>query len=121
SFSGPCLVKADVNKDGLEDVFAGGGNGGTAALYIQQKSGAFILKSRQAFLDDKLCEDADALFFDANADGAPDLYVVSGGYHNYLPEDPLLQDRLYLNDGNGNFTKTRNALPQMYVSKSCAR
>ena len=121
SFSGPCLIKGDVNGDGLEDVFAGGGNGQEGALYLQQKSGKFIKKIEQAFEADKQSEDANAVFFDANSDGFNDLYVVSGGYHNYIPNDVLLQDRLYLGDGKGNFTKSMDALPQMRVSKSCVR
>ena len=121
SFNGPCLVKGDVNGDGLEDIYAGGGNGQSAGLFIQQKNGQFIQKIQPAFEADKMSEDADALFFDANGDGFPDLYVASGGYHNYAPDDALLQDRLYINDGKGNFTKSTNALPVMQVSKSCVR
>ncbi|MEO7583883.1 MAG: VCBS repeat-containing protein [Ferruginibacter sp.] len=121
SFSGPCLVKGDVNGDGLEDIFAGGGSGQAGTLYIQQKNGQFIQKTQPAFEADKLTEDADALFVDVNNDGYKDLYIASGGYHNYTTDDVLLQDRLYLNDGKGNFTKTINALPIMRVSKSCVR
>ncbi len=121
SFSGPCLVKADVNGDGLEDIYAGGGSGQAGALYLQQKDGRFVQKTEPAFEADKQSEDADAVFFDANGDGFVDLYVVSGGYHQYTENDPLLQDRLYLNDGKGHFTKAADALPVMHVSKSCAR
>ena len=49
------------------------------------------------------------------------LYVASGGYNNFNADDALLQDRLYINDGKGNFTKATNALPEMHVSKSCVR
>ncbi|HEY6081920.1 MAG TPA: FG-GAP-like repeat-containing protein, partial [Chitinophagaceae bacterium] len=121
SFSGPCMAKADVNGDGLEDIYIGGGNGQAGELYLQQKDGRFIKKTIPAFEADKMCEDADALFFDANGDGYPDLYVVSGGYDNYAPDDPLLQDRLYINDGKGNFVKSTGALPEMHTSKSCVR
>lgn len=121
SFAGPCLVKADVNGDGLDDIYAGGGSGQPGALYIQQKNNQFIQKAQPAFETDRLCEDADAIFVDVNKDGFTDLYVASGGYHNYATDDKTLQDRLYLNDGNGNFTKSANALPQMPVSKSCVR
>ncbi len=121
SFSGPCLVKGDVNGDKLEDIYAGGGVGQAGALYIQQKNGSFIQKVQAAFSIDKASEDVDGLFFDANGDGYNDLYVVSGGYDNYLADDSLLQDRLYLNDGKGNFVKSNNALPIMHVSKSCVR
>lgn len=121
SFSGPCLIKGDANGDGLEDIYAGGGNGQPGTIYLQQKGSQFIQKKQAAFEADKQSEDADAVFFDANGDGFNDLYVVSGGYHNYLPNDPLLQDRLYINDGKGNFNKSADALPKIYVSKSCVR
>jgi len=121
SYSGPCLVKGDVNGDKLEDVYAGGGNGKGGVLYIQRPDGSFIQKHEPAFENDKSSEDVDGLFFDANGDNYNDLYVVSGGYDNYQPDDSLLQDRLYINDGKGNFTKSNNALPLMHVSKSCVR
>jgi hypothetical protein len=121
SFNGPCMVKGDVNGDGLEDIFAGGGSGKPGALYIQQKNGQFIQKLPSAFAADSLSEDADALFVDVNNDGFSDLYIAAGGYHNYAAGDVLLQDRLYLNDGKGNFTKSNNSLPEMKSSKSCVR
>jgi hypothetical protein len=121
SFSGPCLVKGDVNGDGLQDIYAGGSNGQAGILYIQQKNKQFVQKKQAAFETDKLCEDADAIFLDANNDGYQDLYVVSGGYQNFTADDIVLQDRLYLNDGKANFTKAGSALPKMLVSKSCVR
>jgi len=121
SFSGPCIAKVDVNGDGLEDVYVGGGNGQAGSLFIRQKNGQFVQKMQPAFTADKLSEDADALFFDANGDGFPDLYIASGGYHNLTPDDSLLQDRLYINDGKGYFTRSAGALPAMRVSKSCVR
>jgi hypothetical protein len=121
SFSGPCMIKGDVNGDKLEDVFIGGGSGQPGALFIQQKDGMFIQKNEVAFDLDKMSQDVDGLFFDANGDGFEDLYVVSGGYNNYSANDSLLEDRLYINDGKGNFKKSINALPAMHVSKSCVR
>ena len=121
SFFGPCLVKADVNGDGLEDVFAGGGTGQPGSLYLQQASGKFIKNPEPAFNGDAKSDDVDALFFDANGDGYMDLYVCSGGYGQYAADDNALQDRLYLNDGKGNFTKQTHALPVMKTSTSCVR
>ncbi|WP_234734694.1 VCBS repeat-containing protein [Tellurirhabdus bombi] len=121
SFSGPCLVKADVNGDGLEDVYVGGGSGKAGMIYVQQKEGNFMARTQPDFERDKESEDTDAVFFDANGDGAADLYVCSGGYGNFLPDDVRLQDRLYINDGKGSFTKKVDALPPMRVSKSCVR
>jgi hypothetical protein len=121
SFSGPCMAKADVNGDGLEDVFVGGDNGKGGSLYIQQKNGQFLLQPVAALDSDKYSNDAAALFVDVNGDGKADLYVCSGGYNNFQLNDPLLQDRLYINDGRGNFTKSHGSLPRMLSSKSCVR
>ena len=113
---GPALAKADVNKDGLEDVFIGGAIGQPGKLYIQNKGGAFIESNSQPWEIDAESEDVNAAFFDANGDGFSDLYVVSGG-NEYMDGSPEYTDRLYLNDGKGGFSKTINALPQMSSSK----
>lgn len=120
SFTGPCMTKGDVNGDGLEDVFVGGDVHQSGALFIQQKNGKFM-KNQQPFMADLESQDVDALFFDANGDGKTDLYVVSGGYGSFKDNDPLFQDRLYLNDGKGNLAKSAGSLPEMRLSKSCVR
>jgi hypothetical protein len=121
SFAGPCLAKADVNGDGREDLYAGGAPGQAGTLYLQAPGGRFTPRPQPAFQADQGHEDSDAAFFDANGDRFPDLYVCSGGYHQFAPGDSLLQDRLYLNDGKGNFSRSPGALPTMRVSKSCVR
>ena len=121
SFAGPCLVKGDVNGDGRDDLYAGGGPGQAGVLYLQGAGGTFTARPGPAFDTDKESDDVDAVFFDANGDRFPDLYVCSGGYHAYAPDDPRLRDRLYLNDGKGQFTRSPDALPEMPVSTSCAR
>lgn len=119
SYSGPCLTKGDVNNDDLLDIFVGGAKGQSASLFVQQKGGRFIKQPVLAFMEDIESEDMDAVIFDANGDGHSDIYVASGGYHQYFVDDPLLQDRLYLSDGNGNFSKNEGSLPQMTTSNSC--
>ena len=98
---GPCLVKADLNADGLEDVLVGGGNGKASALFLQQKGGGFVPNPQPDFAATAQSDVTDAAFFDADADGDLDLYVCHGGYANFQPNDPLLQDVFYLNDGKG--------------------
>lgn len=118
SRQGPCMAKADVNSDGLIDVFIGGAKGQAGCILLATASGKFTKKEQAAFAKDAPCEDVAACFFDADKDGDMDLYLGSGGYE--LPEnDPVLQDRLYLNDGKGNFTKKDNALPLMRRNTSC--
>ncbi len=121
SFSGPYLLKGDVNGDGLEDIFIGGENGKSDCLYVQQSNGAFILKIVAAFEADKKSTSVAAAFFDADNDGKTDIYVCSGTYGDYLPNDTLLQDRLYINDGKGSFTRSKDALPLMLSSKGCVK
>lgn len=121
SHNGPCMASADVNGDGLTDLYIGGSKGNTGALFIQDKNHQYHKSAQPAITADAMSEDMDAVFFDANNDGKPDLYIASGGYDDYEENSPLLQDRLYLNDGKGNFTKSSNALPQNFGSKSCVR
>lgn len=116
---GPKMAKGDMNGDNLEDIFIGSTEGQHSVLYLQQSNGQFLLSQQPAFAADSLCTTADVILFDANGDGSTDIYCVNGGYNNYEPGDRRLQDRLYLNDGIGNFQLSGNAFPAMYVSKSC--
>lgn len=119
SHQGPCMVKGDINQDGRMDIFIGGAVNHAAVIYLQQKNKTFTKLPIPIFEQDKAAEDTDAAIFDANGDGYLDIYVASGGYHTFQPTDPLLQDRLYLNDGQGNFNKKASALPNMPTSTAC--
>ncbi|MCC6723323.1 MAG: VCBS repeat-containing protein, partial [Saprospiraceae bacterium] len=119
STQGPCMAKGDLNGDELEDLFIGGAAGQAASVFLQAKNGQFTKAIITAFEVDKAIEDADAALFDADGDGDLDIYVASGGYHQFQPDDAALQDRLYLNDGKGNFSKSPNALPKATGSKGC--
>jgi enediyne biosynthesis protein E4 len=114
---GPKVAVGDVNKDGLDDFFICGAKGQPGALFVQTKDAHFISVDTALFNADAKCEDVDAIFFDADNDGDLDLYVASGG-NEESGEVTTLLDRLYLNDGKGNFTKAINALPLIYANKS---
>jgi hypothetical protein len=118
SRKGPYFAKADVNGDKLEDIYIGGAAGFEGKLMIQNADGSFTEKKQAALTADKKNEDMGALFFDADGDGDMDLYVVSGGAE-FAPGDKLYQDRLYKNDGKGNFTAATNALPVEGFNGSC--
>src|SRR5881398_3325526 len=117
STEGPMLAVADVNGDGLDDMFIGGAKGQAGKLLIQRADGRFVSSNEKLFEADATSEDLGAVFFDADGDGHPDLYVVSGG-SEFSPGSPALQDRLYLNDGRGNFRKAVGSLPPEDVSGS---
>ncbi|MFL5543809.1 MAG: VCBS repeat-containing protein [Gemmatimonadaceae bacterium] len=118
---GPAMAVSDVNGDGLDDVFVGGGDGVAAKLFTQQKNGTFVESTDgQPWQADKMYDDWSAVFFDANGDARPDLYVASGGYLE-APGSPLLQDRLYINTGGAKFVRDERALPAMAASKSIVR
>jgi len=117
STEGPLMAVADVNGDGLDDIFIGGAKGQSSAILIQQADGGFAKSNEKLLAQDSVSEDIGAVFFDANGDGHPDLYVVTGG-SEFSEASPPLEDRLYLNDGKGNFRKAVGALPPMTISGS---
>ena len=110
STTGPKIATGDINGDGLTDVFIGGAAGQAGALFIQQPDGQFIATNQVIFEASKNSEDTDALFFDADGDGDQDLYVARGS-NEFTGLAPQLIDRLYLNDGQGNFTQSPQRLP----------
>ncbi len=115
SKSGPFITTGDVNGDGEGDFYIGGAAGQPGNLYLQ-KNGKLVKKPVAAFENDKAYEDMGTLLVDTDQDGDNDLYVVSGG--SEFPENAeMYQDRLYLNDGKGNFT--RAPLPKTKSSGSC--
>ncbi|MFC4096077.1 VCBS repeat-containing protein [Euzebyella saccharophila] len=113
---GPAIAVADINNDGLDDYYIGASSGKMGKLYTQREKG-FIEVDNSFLLSDVKKEDVGALFVDIDQDGDKDLYVVSGGYE-FTHDSPHLQDRIYINDGEGNFEKSPNALPAMQVSGS---
>jgi hypothetical protein len=118
STRGPKMAVADVNKDGLEDFYVCGASFQPGALMIQTKDGKFKQSEITISNRIKATEETDAVFFDANNDGWPDLYVVSGG-NEYDDETPALKDNLYLNDGKGNLIQALNSIPKIQKNKSC--
>ncbi len=116
---GPAIAKGDINGDGLEDLFVGGASGQEASVYIQNEN-SFEKIDNDIWTKHKALEDIDAVFFDSDNDGDLDLYVVSGG-NEFMPNSSTYLDRLYINDGNGNFTFRRELLPSNFESGSVVK
>lgn len=105
---GPYITTADINNDGLNDLFVGGAFNSSGRFFLQQKSGQF---TSVALTDGiKMEEDQDCTFFDANGDGAPDL-LVTGGNVQFDDSSAYNTPRLYINDGKGHFRLQANAIP----------
>jgi len=121
---GPALAIADVNGDGLDDVFLGAAKGHPNALLLQEPAEGRAPRLRpspqaeQLFRNYSAYEAVDALFFDADGDGDPDLYVANGG-GEFTGDHPALQDQLFLNDGRGNFRERTGALPLFFLNTGC--
>lgn len=121
SNEGPHIAVGDVNSDGLEDLYICGAKDSPGALFIQSPNGRFKKTNEKLFEADRISEDTDCLFFDADNDGDSDLYVASGG-NEFPSSSSALLDRLYLNDGTGRFSKSDQMLPVTeYVSTSCVQ
>ena len=117
----PALAVGDIDGNGLDDIVIGGNTYNPAQAFLQQSNGKFIQRDLLPKQNSAAqVKDEGILLFDANGDGKLDLYISSGGYMN-APGDTTYQDRLYLNDGKGNFTLAPNALPINHTSKLCVR
>lgn len=108
STEGPPLCTGDANGDGREDFYVGGAKGQPGHIFIQEKNGFKSLPA-PALQTDRVSEDVDCTWFDAENDGDDDLYVASGG--SELPaSSSALRDRLYINDGKGRLLRSEQQL-----------
>ncbi len=118
---GPCIAVGDIDNNGYDDFYIGGAAGNKGTFFMQDKNGKFTMDTKRFLHEDyKEEEDMGALLFDANNDGFLDLYVVSGSYE--FPKDhSSAQDRLYINNGKGQFERNFAAVPIEYDNGSCVR
>ena len=119
---GPGIAVGDVDGNGLDDLVVGGSAGYSACIFLQQPGGHFVQKDLLTPQEGKikLADDLGVLLFDADGDGDLDLYIAAGGYE-HMAGTPAYSDRLYINDGKGNFRWDSAALPANFTSKACVR
>ncbi|MEO6221454.1 MAG: VCBS repeat-containing protein, partial [Ginsengibacter sp.] len=117
STEGPALAVADINHDGLEDVFVGASKTFHNAVFLQTTTGKFIKKAQPEMLKDSMWENVDAVWVDVNNDNNIDLVIASGG-NEYYGSDQHLLPLVYLNDGRGNFTRKKDAFTNVYLTQS---
>ena len=118
STEGPALAVADINKDGLDDIFIGASKTFHNAIFLQQANGKFIKTLQPEMALDSMYEDVSAAWADVNNDGNIDLIIATGG-NEYYGNDEHLLPRIYLNDGKANFKKLKNAFANIAITPSC--
>ena len=118
STESPCVAVADINHDGLDDVFIGGARNSKMAVFIQQATGKFIHIIQPVLDNDSSYENTDAIWADVNNDNNPDLVVASGGNEFYGPELHNTP-RIYLGDGKGGLARKQDAFDSLFLTASC--
>ena len=116
STEGPVSEVTDITGNGLSDVFIGSPAGQPSYIYLQKSPEDFERIELIGSIDP---ETTDAVFFDTDADGDLDLYVVNGSNEFDLGSE-LYQDLLYINDGKGNFNLSSGLIPENRISGSVA-
>jgi len=116
SKSGPCIAAADIDGKTGDEIFIGGSHKKPGTIWFQHENQTYYPKQ----VLDSIYEDTDAVFFDADNDMDMDLYVASGG-NEFYPDSQNFMDRLYLNNGKGEFIRSENALPDLFQSTGCVR
>lgn len=120
SSAGPAVAVADINRDGLEDIFLGNARDALSKVYIQTSNGTFRNLPQPALKKDLIYEDVDAQWADINGDTYLDLIVVSGG-NEFFGNTYQLQPRIYLNNGKGLLTRKEDVFKDLYITASCVR
>jgi len=119
SQNGPFISVGDVNKDGYDDFFIGGAAGHPGKIYMAKADGKFEESKQQTLDADATYEDQESRFFDIENDGDLDLIVTSGSYE-FAEGNPLLRDRIYMNDGKGVFSPSKkDILPGYSINGQC--
>jgi enediyne biosynthesis protein E4 len=118
---GPGISIGDVNGDKIQDAYIPGARGKEGTFLIQDTKAGFEKKYlKHTGLLEKKQEELSSLLLDVDGDQDLDLYLCLGG-NEYFSEPNTMVDKLFVNDGKGNFVEYISALPKINESTSCAR
>ncbi|MGB5553641.1 MAG: VCBS repeat-containing protein, partial [Flavobacteriaceae bacterium] len=118
--NGPCLIVGDINGDSLEDFIVGSSSTFSPSVFFQQTDGNFVENPLFETAQDKLFEEESMVLFDLENDGDLDLYLVSGS-NEFPMESEQYSDRIFLNDGRGNFKIAHDVMPKINSSGSVVK
>ena len=109
STPGPKIIKGDINGDGLEEILIPGSKDNKSRMFKWEEQNLKLIESFE-LMEELPRETIEPLFFDADGDGDLDLYTANGGveFSRFMS---FLEDKLYINDGKGNFSLSENKLP----------
>jgi enediyne biosynthesis protein E4 len=118
---GPGVSVGDINGDKILDAYMPGAKGIAGTFLIQNTLGDFEKRNldNNITLDQKQ-EELSSLLIDLDGDSDLDLYQCIGG-NEVFKEPKSLADKVFLNNGKGNFTEGKNIIPTIDESTSCAR
>ncbi len=115
SREGPAVLYEDLDGDGIKDLLIGGAHGQATRLLRGKKDGSFDNLKVPDFIRDARYEDVSAAVIDFDGDGDKDIYIASGG--SIAKElDKVLEDRIYLNNGDMDFRRIPLSLPHTNAS-----
>jgi hypothetical protein len=108
---GPALAAGDLNRDGLIDVFLGGGPGQPAQVLVQKRDGSFLPVSPSWLSSESEREITHAVIGDFDGDQFPDLMYAVG---DARPADAAVEHlALYLSRSSDRFVRAASAFPKI--------
>jgi hypothetical protein len=105
----PSLLKGDIDADGVSEIYIGGGKDQPGS-FVEFKLGKIYLHSVEDFKKYNISEETTGCLVDVDNDGDLDFYMATGG--RFFPKSSsALADRIFLNNGKGDFTESPHSLP----------